>query len=135
MKLIHIFFFISFTHLAVPCYGGGYNWASSHSLKIMEKSTLWPALTCGIKLRKNKALQTFFRHHTRIRDPIFCDTKIERAGGREIVSRSRSARHKRSSKSDSHNKRSSKNYDLESATKRPPDSISQTQQRNSLNSR
>jgi len=75
------------------------------------------------------------RHHTRIRDPIFCDTKIERAGGREIVSRSRSARHKRSSKSDSHNKRSSKNYDLESATKRPPDSISQTQQRNSLNSR
>ena len=34
------------------------------------------------------------------RDPIFCDTKIERAGGREVVSRSRSARHKRTPKTD-----------------------------------
>lgn len=80
------------------------------------------------------------RHHTRIRDPIFCDTKIERAGGREIVSRSRSARHKRSSKSDSHPKRSTKNYDsgtvknCDSITTKPYDSLSQTQQRNSLNS-
>lgn len=44
----------------------------------------------------------FFRQTSeRIKDPVFYDTKIERAGGREIVSRSRSTRHKRNSKSDS----------------------------------
>jgi len=80
------------------------------------------------------------RHHSKIRDPIFCDTKIERAGGREIVSRSRSARHKRSSKSDSHPKRSTKTYDSGSVknndfvSSKIYDSLSQTQQRNNLNS-
>ena len=60
----------------------------------------------------------------RTRDPIFCDTKIERAGGREVVSRSRSARHKRSPKPETQTKRtgrggetvtagSAKNYDYE----------------------
>ena len=37
----------------------------------------------------------------RLSDPVYYDTKIERAGGREVVSRSRSTRHKRNSKSDS----------------------------------
>jgi len=78
------------------------------------------------------------RHLTKTREPIFCDTKIERAGGREIVSRSRSARHKRSSKSDSHPKRSSKNHDsgLEPVTTKPnTDSVSQSSQKNTLSSR
>ena len=51
----------------------------------------------------------------RRQDPVFYDTKIERAGGREVVSRSRSTRHKRNSTRDSLYHRAHRSQDLKNS--------------------
>ena len=52
-------------------------------------------------------------------DPVFYDTKIERAGGREVVSRSRSTRHKRNSTRESLHHRANRSQDHKHSTEPP----------------
>ena len=110
--ILYFYTFLNFVFLVMHVYKSltrsifSYFRIFPFSLSCKQETLLMP-LKAKVPQNNHRSLHLInpnfsFRNppQSRSRDPIFCDTKIERAGGREVVSRSRSARHKRTPKTD-----------------------------------